>query len=155
MGALGIILLLVLAAGLVTATIGWILARTRPAPEVIRDDLGPIVQSYRVPPQHLHGALEQTLAAMRGTNIARRDSDALIISVRPSAARLDDGMGLFVRLRLQPAGAATRYILTGMCRSAVGDINTSQRALVSFDRDLRMTMQRTTGMAAVMESVNW
>lgn len=133
--------------GLIALT-GWILAHARPAPAVVRDELGPVVRTFQARPADLFDAVHRTLVQLRGVRVDAVDGTTVTCSVRPKAGRLDDAMGLFVRIRVEPASSGSQYRVTGMARSSVGLASSSARALVGFERELRMDMKRTSGIAA-------
>lgn len=134
--------------GAVVALVGWALAHVRPVPAQVRDDLGPVVRSYAVPAAHLVQALRTTIGGLRGVQLAEDTGDVLTCNVRPRMSRLDDAMGLFVRIRIEATSTGSRYSVTGMAKSSIALSSSSESALVGFERDLRMAMKRATGVEA-------
>ena len=145
---MGLILLGVGAVAALVALVGWLMAHVRPAPAVVRDDVGPLVRTFPVPVGTLAQVVGTSIGGVRGASVARREGGDLIVTVRPSAGRLDDAMGLFVRIRLDARESGSAYVLTGQSRSPSALASRTDRALVAFERDLRMTMKKRSGLSA-------
>lgn len=143
------VLLGIVLVGGAVALVGWALAHGRQAPVRTTDDLGPIHRAFPVAPDHLRAAVLRQTGAMRGVKVFDAGAAQVRLNVRPSAARLDDAMGLFVTVSFAESAGQSWYQVTGQAKSRIGIPASSERALCEFERQLRMGMKRTQGLTAL------
>lgn len=133
----------IMAIAAVVSLYGWLNARLRTTPpEVIRVVVGPIEREYLCEPAALHAAMLREVGRVRGCRVARSTPTSLDVAMRPSLARADDGMGLFVHIEVsatRPGHSLCR--MHGQPKSALAIGATSERALGAFERELRMGMK--------------
>jgi hypothetical protein len=123
---------------------GSINARVRRKPTgEIQPVVGPLRRDYQIDAPSLHAAIGRTLPLVPGARVIHSTSTAYDVDVRPSLARVDDGMGLFVHVEVVPyadgRGVCTVY---GQPKSKLAVTSSSERALRAFERDLRMGLKR-------------
>jgi hypothetical protein len=146
---LGTILLIALVIAGLVGLYGWFIAHARSAPGQRVDDLGPIYQAFPISAAHLGEVLRRQTHTMRGVRVIEDGPSSIVLSVRPSIGRLDDAMGLFVTIAVADSAGQGWYKVTGQAKSRVGLVSSSRRALVEFERQLRMGMKHAEGLVAL------
>ncbi len=133
---------------LVIAGVVWLYgaanARLRRTPNgQIKPVVGPIHRTYQTDFSALHSAIGRQIQQISGARVIASSGDSFDVDVRPSLARVDDGMGLFVRIELlATAPSRTRCTVFGEPKSGLSLESSSRSALHGFERDLRMGLKR-------------
>jgi hypothetical protein len=106
-----------------------------------------IVRYFAGTETELYSAVERSIVAVRHASVTATAERSIYVDVRPDVRRLDDGLGLWARVTVEPSGSGSRYSVTGMKKVKLD--GRAERCLVSFERDLRAALRTTTGVRPI------
>ena len=125
--------------------------RTKPTGEITAV-VGPVHRTYMAETAALHAAVGREIGRVSGARVIQATQNSFDIDMRPSLARVDDGMGLFVRVELMATGPGrTRCTVFAQPKSKWALDSSSASALRGFERDLRMGLKRNAQLVVADE----
>ncbi len=111
-------------------------------PASFRPVVGPIERVIRADirngPQVLAGAAHH----VAGASVAAVVGDVLFLNTRPNVARLDDGMGLFIRITSTYAADGWHLRFEAQPKASLSDNGSATRGLEAVERQIRQALGR-------------
>ena len=122
--------------------VSWIAAHTKgfSDPSAFTPELRPIHRLFTTRSEDPVALLVRAVTGVRGAVVVQRCEGVLFVDVRPSAGRLDDGLGLHVRLTVAREPSGWSAVFDGARKVRTATVSTSQRALASFERQVRQQL---------------
>ena len=132
---------------LVVGGVAWIIRQiqsrsTEFNPLAFQPRLGPIVRTFRVSVSNGPQLVAQAAAQAPGMSVARIIGEAVFVNSRPSVGRIDDGMGMFLRVISSSDESGWHLRFEGQPKSNIGATSEAQRGFAAVERDIRAVLGR-------------
>lgn len=132
---------------LVVGVVAWIVRqiqsrRTQFNPLAFQPRLGPIVRTFRVAVSNGPQLVAQAAAQAPGMSVAQIIGDVVFVNSRPSVGRIDDGMGMFLRVISSSDENGWHLRFEGQPKSNIGATSEAQRGFAAVERDIRAVLGR-------------
>lgn len=132
---------------LVVGGVAWIIRQiqsrsTEFNPLAFQPRLGPIVRTFRVSVSNGPQLVAEAAAHAPGMSVARIIGEAVFVNSRPSVGRIDDGMGMFLRVISSSDESGWHLRFEGQPKSNIGAISEAQRGFAAVERDIRAVLGR-------------
>ena len=111
-------------------------------PLAFQPRLGPIVRTFRVSVSNGPQLVAQAAAQAPGMSVARIIGEAVFVNSRPSVGRIDDGMGMFLRVISSSDESGWHLRFEGQPKSNIGATAEAQRGFAAVERDIRAVLGR-------------
>ncbi|HQZ36152.1 MAG TPA: hypothetical protein PK020_17120 [Ilumatobacteraceae bacterium] len=112
----------------------------RPDPLLFRPVLGPIEHLYPVGIRNGSEVMAQAAQHVAGMSVASVSGDVLLLNSRPNVGRLDDGMGMLLRVTSWYLPDGWHVRIEGQPKASLAADASSRRGFVAVERQLRQSL---------------